>query len=189
LDPNRPSTLSTLLQRRTVLPVKVLAAHTSLVPGEIYVVPPDRHVTIHDGFAETQEDQQGRPKPSVDLLFSSAARTYGERVIAVILTGSGSNGAAGAIEVKRAGGIVIIQNPQTARFPSMPSALPPTLVDFQVEIEQLGPLLTDLLQGRLLPPVEQQGEVLRRLQAWLQEQMHIDFRMYKTTTLLRHIGA
>ncbi|HZR38485.1 MAG TPA: chemotaxis protein CheB [Ktedonobacteraceae bacterium] len=111
LDPNRPSTLSTLLQRRTVLPVKVLAAHTSLVPGEIYVVPPDRHVTIHDGFAETQEDQQGRPKPSVDLLFSSAARTYGERVIAVILTGSGSNGAAGAIEVKRAGGIVIIQNP------------------------------------------------------------------------------
>ncbi|HZR38484.1 MAG TPA: CheR family methyltransferase, partial [Ktedonobacteraceae bacterium] len=71
----------------------------------------------------------------------------------------------------------------------MPSALPPTLVDFHVDLDQLGPLLSDLLQGKLLPPVEQQGEVLRCLLTVLQEQTHIDVRIYKTTTLLRHIGA
>lgn len=124
LDPSRPSSLNTLLQQHISLPVNVITSHTPLQPGEIYVVPANRHVTINDGYAEAQEDHLGHPKPSVDLLLSSAAKAYGQRLIAVILTGSGSNGAVGAIEVKHAGGTVIIQNPQMARFPSMPLALP-----------------------------------------------------------------
>jgi two-component system CheB/CheR fusion protein len=188
LAPHHSSSLSSLLERRCTLPVHVLAARTLLKAGAIYVVPPNRHVTIEDGFALTQEDHKGRPKPSVDLLFESAAQAYGKGVIAVILTGSGSNGAAGAIEVKRAGGIVIIQNPQTARFPSMPAALPPTLVDFHVDLNQLGPLLSSLLRGEPLLTRQQQGETLDRLLTWLLVHMHIDCRMYKTTTLLRHIG-
>src|SRR5205823_10687990 len=68
--------------------------------------------------SEVQGDYNKRPRPSVDLLFSSAAEVYGERLIAVILTGSGSDGAAGAVDVKNAGGTVIVQDPQTARYPS-----------------------------------------------------------------------
>ena len=89
----------------------------------------------------------GRPKPSVDLLLSSAAEAYGEHLIAVILTGAGSDGASGAVDVKNAGGVVIIQNPQTAAYPSMPLSLPPTAVDHVVEMEQIGPLLYEILKG------------------------------------------
>ena len=60
-------------------------------------------------------------------------------LIAVILTGSGTDGAAGAIEVKNLGGIVVVQNPQTARYPSMPLALPPTVIDVEADIERIWP--------------------------------------------------
>src|SRR6185503_13623615 len=106
-----------------------------------------RHVKIRDGHVHLEGDQNERPKPSVDLLLSSAAASYGEHLIAVILTGSGSDGAAGAVEVKNAGGVVIIQNPETAAYPSMPLSLPPTAVDHVAEMELIGPLLFDLLRG------------------------------------------
>ena len=188
LDPRRHSHLSAILQRHTPLPVHVVAANTPLLPGAIYVVPENRHVSLNDGFIEAREDHLGRPKPSLDLLLSSAAAAYGERLIAVILTGLGSNGALGAVEVKRAGGTVIIQNPQTARFPSMPLALPPTVVDIRADLEQIGPLLSDLLTGRHLPIREEQGDVLQRLLAVLTQLEQIDFSMYKPSALLEHIG-
>jgi two-component system, chemotaxis family, CheB/CheR fusion protein len=187
LDPQQPSNLGAILRRRSALPVNVITAHTTLRPGEIYVVGENRHVTINDGYVEVQEDQQGRPKPSLDLLFSSAAMVYGDRLIAVILTGLGSNGSMGAIEVKKAGGTVIIQNPETARFPSMPLALPPAIVDIQVDIERLGPLLYDLLAGNHIPSQEEQGEVLERILSYLKDQVQIDFRMYQPSSLLQHI--
>ena len=189
LDPNRPSSLDTILQRRTALTVEVILDRTILQPGKIYVVPANRHVSVVDGCVEIQGINPKRPRPSVDLLLSSAAEVYGERLIAVILTGSGSDGAAGAIEVKNLGGTVVVQDPQTARYPSMPLALPPTVVDFEVEIEQIGPLLSDLLTGvntRL--PEEKTEDVLRNILEQVSRQASIDFRPYKTTTILRRIG-
>src|SRR5947199_8050186 len=145
--------------------------------GNVYVVPANRHVTISEGFVRLEGDHQGRPRPSVDLLLSTAAHSYGERLIAVILTGSGSDGAAGAVEVKDAGGIVIVQNPQTARYPSMPMALPPTVIDFEVDLERIGPLLNDLLTGASLPPAEEKTEdTLRFILELVSHQASIDFR-------------
>jgi two-component system CheB/CheR fusion protein len=120
LDPQRPSNLGAILERRSKLPVVTVDDHepTPLEGGKIYVVPANRHVTIRDGHVVLEGDHADRPKPSVDLLLSTAAQSYGEHLIAVILTGSGSDGAAGAVEVKKAGGVVIIQNPQTAAYPS-----------------------------------------------------------------------
>lgn len=147
LDPHRPSSLDEILQRRTTLPVVVVEDYTHLQPGTIYVVPSNRHVSIHDHQIRFIEDLGKRPHPSVDTLLSTAAQTCGDRMIAAILTGSGSDGAIGAVDVKNAGGTVIVQDPQTARYPSMPLALPPTVVDFEVDIEQMGPLLYDLVSG------------------------------------------
>ena len=146
LDPQRPSQLGSILERRSNLPIVVVGEEspTRLEKGKIYVVPANRHVKIRDGHVHLESDHGERPKPSVDLLLSSAAEYYGEHLVAVILTGSGSDGAAGAVEVKNAGGVVIIQNPQTAPYPSMPLSLPPTAVDHVVEMEQIGPLLFDL---------------------------------------------
>lgn len=191
LDPQRPSQLGSILERRSMLPVVVVSEHgpTKLANGKIYVVPSNRHVRIVDGQVHLEGDHNDRPKPSVDLLLSSAAESYGEHLIAVILTGSGSDGAAGAIDVKNAGGVVIIQNPQTAAYPSMPLSLPPTAVDHVVEIEQLGPLLFDILQGvRMSEHAEKPDDPLRDLLAQVSAQTNIDFRNYKSSTILRRIG-
>ncbi|HEY2963295.1 MAG TPA: CheR family methyltransferase [Pyrinomonadaceae bacterium] len=190
LDPQRPSQLGSILGRRSTLPVVVVAEHspTPLEAGKIYVVPANKHVKIRDGHVHLEGDHGERPKPSVDMLLSSAAESYGEHLIAVILTGSGSDGAAGAVEVKNAGGVVIIQNPQTAPYPSMPLSLPPTAVDHVVEMEQIGPLLFDILQGINLPAAEKVEDPLRDLLTQVSAQTNIDFRNYKSSTILRRIG-
>src|ERR1041384_2381521 len=111
LDPQRPSQLGAILERRSVLPIVVVSEDppTKLERGTIYVVPANRHVKIVDGHVHLEDDHADRPKPSVDLLLSSAAKSYGEHLVALILTGSGSDGAAGAVDVKNEGGVVLIQ--------------------------------------------------------------------------------
>ncbi|HEX6780079.1 MAG TPA: chemotaxis protein CheB, partial [Ktedonobacterales bacterium] len=104
LDPNRPSHLADILGRRSTLPVQTAGEHEPLVPGMIYVVPANRQVEISDSEITLQEENVGRFKPSIDRLLSSAAEVYGERLIAVILSGTGSDGAAGARAVKKTGG-------------------------------------------------------------------------------------
>ncbi len=189
LDPNRPSSLDLILQKRTTLPVEVVKSNTRLENGKIYVIPSNRHVLIKDHKVELLEDRMRRPRPSVDTLLSSAAEAYGEHLIAVILTGSGSDGAIGAVDVKNAGGTVIVQDPQTARYPSMPMALSPTVVDFEMGLEYIGPLLYDLLTGVTIPQNgERTEDVLHAILEQVSHQANIDFRPYKTSTILRRIG-
>jgi two-component system CheB/CheR fusion protein len=189
LDPHHPSNLGAMLQRRTSLAVEVVESTCNLKPGRIYVVPANCDATISDGQVTAQEDGGGRHKPSLDLLLTSAAAVYGDRLIAVILTGSGSDGAAGAVDVKAAGGTVVIQNPQTARYPSMPLALPPTVVDFEADIERIGPLISDLLGGIRLPQTGgRTDDVLQVIFEQVNRQANIDFSQYKSSTILRRIG-
>jgi two-component system CheB/CheR fusion protein len=190
LDPQRPSHLGSILERRSVLPIVVVTEQppTKLESGKIYVVPANRHVRILDGHVHLEGDHADRPKPSVDMLLSSAAQSYGEHLIAVILTGSGSDGAAGAVDVKNSGGVVIIQNPQTAAYPSMPLSLPPTAVDHVVEIEQIGPMLHDILKRINLPMTAKADDPLRDLLGQVSAQTNIDFRNYKSSTILRRIS-
>ena len=190
LDPQRPSHLGEILNRRTSLPIVVVSDElpTRLENGKIYVVPANKHVKIADGHVHLESDHVERPSPSVDKLLSSAADAYGEHLIAVILTGSGSDGAAGAVDVKTAGGVVIIQNPETAAYPSMPMSLPPTVVDHIVEIEQIGPLLFDLLNGVSIPAEDKIEDPLRELLLHVSAHTNIDFRNYKSSTILRRIS-
>ena len=191
LDPQRRSQLGTILERRSTLPVVVVSENppTQLENGKIYVVPANRHVKIADGMVLLEEDHADRPTPSVDRLLSSAAESYGEHLIAVILTGAGSDGAAGAVDVKKAGGVVIVQNPQTAAYPSMPLSLPPTAVDHVVEMELIGPLLYDIsLKDVNFPAAEKVDDPLRDLLAMVSAQTNIDFRNYKSGTILRRIA-
>jgi two-component system CheB/CheR fusion protein len=189
LDPYRPSNLDQILERRSTLPIVVVQDSTQLEVGKVYVVPANRHVAIRDGLVRLEDDHGNRPRPSVDLLLSSAADSYGDRLIAVILTGSGSDGAAGAVDVKKAGGTVIIQNPETARYPSMPMALPPTAVDHVADLEQMGALIYDLAKGvDLHKPQEKVDDTLRDVLTLVNRQAHIDFRPYKPSTILRRIS-
>ncbi len=189
LDPNRPSMLAPMLERRSTLPIVLVEEPTKLQPGTIYLVPSNQHVTIDDATVRLEGDHRERPRPSVDLLFSTAAAAYGDRLIAVILTGSGSDGAIGAMEVKKASGTVIIQNPDTARYPSMPLALPPTAVDHVADLDRIAALLFDIVTGTSLPePPEANSDALATVLRIVSRHADIDFRQYKPTTILRRIG-
>lgn len=118
LDPHRPSHLGDILARRSTLPVRTVVDQEALEAGVVYVVPANRHIEFTDHLIRLRQEENGRPKPSLDLLLSSAAQAFGEGLIAVILTGSGSDGADGAREVKEQGGTVVIQNPETASYPA-----------------------------------------------------------------------
>src|SRR5689334_21344171 len=144
LDPSRLSHLEEILARKSTVPVRTVRDREHLQNGVVYVVPADRHVEISDHMVNVvAEQRRRRPAPSIDLLLASAAEVFGEQLIAVILTGLGSDGADGARRVKELGGTVVIQNPKTASHPEMPLSLAPTTVDIVADIEAIGPLLKD----------------------------------------------
>ena len=128
LDPGRESHLQEIFGRQSTLPVELVTDRRPLRAGVVYVVPSNQHVEINDHEVSLADDSSHRPKPSVDLLLGSAAQVFGENLYAVVLTGTGSDGADGARLVKEAGGTVIIQNPETASYPGMPLSLAPTTV-------------------------------------------------------------
>lgn len=122
LSPNYPSVLATVMSRFTRLPVRWATEGTRMDPGTVYVAPPDRHLVFqYNGAASLLHSAPVHfSRPSVDLLFSSAARAFGDRTLAVILTGNGYDGSAGAAEVHAVGGVVIAQDEASSEFFSMP---------------------------------------------------------------------
>ena len=189
LDPHHQSHLQTVLQRKTELPVVLVNDRETLRPGSVYVVPANRHVVVNDGTVAVESGGGSHPQPSVDLLLRTAAQAYGERLVAVILTGSGSDGAAGAVDVKHEGGTIVIQDPRTARYPSMPLALPPTVVDHVVDIGRMASLLKNLVLHVPVPAVRESIDTaVAKVIALVSGQSDIDFQNYKSSTLLRRIG-
>ena len=189
LDPALPSRLGTILTRHSTLPVRTVTERMPLEPGVVFVVPSNRDVEIADHEVRLRTDSAGRSRPSVDLLLSSAAQAYGDDLIAVILTGSGSDGTAGARAVKAAGGTVVIQTPQTARFPAMPQSLAPTTVDITANLEDMGSVLQALLADPATPreTTETEEETLQALLAQVQARQGIDFTQYKPPTIRRRL--
>lgn len=187
LDPNRPSHLADILGRRSTLPVQTAGEHEPLVAGMIYVVPANRQVEISDSEITLQEENVGRFKPSIDRLLSSAAEAYGERLIAVILSGTGSDGAAGARAVKKTGGTVIIQDPDTATYPGMPLSLAPNTVDIVATLERMGSIMRDLIAGVPVPTRPDEKKALQAFLEEVRERYGLDFNSYKTPTILRRL--
>jgi two-component system CheB/CheR fusion protein len=187
LDPRRPSHLAEILGKASTIPLVAVSDTTSLEPGTIYVVPANRHVVVTDHEITLSGGDQPRPMPSIDRLFESAAKMYGEGLIAVILTGAGSDGAAGARHVKLAGGTVVIQNPETASFPAMPLSLAPTTVDVVADIEAIGPLLHELVRGEYRPTKPDEESLLTTFLHDVREISGIDFSHYKRPTILRRL--
>jgi two-component system, chemotaxis family, CheB/CheR fusion protein len=189
IDPNATSHLDQILSRRTTLPVRavVAGAPAHLEDGVIYVIPANNDVEISDDVVHLAPAAGQRAMPSIDRLLTSAARAYGERLIAVILTGSGTDGTVGAREVKAAGGAVVIENPATASYPSMPASLAPTTVDLVVDLARIGPLLVDLISGAqdLTTPVA--SNILPDLLEKVRQHTGIDFAQYKNPTILRRL--
>jgi two-component system CheB/CheR fusion protein len=187
LDPRRPSHLHEILARRATLPVRVVEEREALEDGVIFVVPSNRMVEISHGDMRLRAAKPGAVAPSIDVLFESAARVFGPGLIAVILTGSGSDGSSGAWHVKQAGGAVVIENPATAMFPSMPNSIPPSLVDATADLDEIGAVLCELLAaGRPAAAAHDEAD-LRGLLELIHERSGVDFRSYKPATILRRL--
>jgi hypothetical protein len=117
------SRLPWLLSRAGPLPATHPETGEQLKPGHIYVAPPGRHMLLPGGVAELScEPRVNRHRPAVDVMFTSAARWFGDRVVAVVLSGLLDDGAVGAAAVAQSGGLVVVQEPDDADQPSMPRA-------------------------------------------------------------------
>jgi two-component system, chemotaxis family, CheB/CheR fusion protein len=186
LSPSRFSALVEILARKSPLQVRGIRTREPLEPGVIYVAPPNSHVEVTDHEVSLHSDGTG-PQPSIDLLFRSAAAVFGENVIAVVLSGTGSDGASGARMVKFAGGTVIIQNPETAAYPGMPLALAPSVVDIVANRERIAEVLNDLMGGGLVLPPATERSPLQSFLDEVREESGVDFTTYKQPTIERRI--
>lgn len=140
------SGLAGLLQRHTALAVVDAEDKDDAMPGIAYLAPPGYHLLAERGtLALSVDPPVMHARPSIDVLFESAADAYGSLVIGVILTGTGRDGASGLARIKQRGGRAIVQDPATALRAAMPeAALASTLVDWILPLEKIGPRLVEL---------------------------------------------
>ncbi len=148
LDRRHRSLMATILSRRTQLRVKEAEEGDQIMPGYVYIAPPDRHLLVNPNYtlALAQTELVHFVRPSADLLFESVAARYKDRAIAVVLTGSGSDGNMGVRAIKKMGGTVIAQDEATSDFFSMPnSAIQTGSVDFILPLDEIAPALFSLV--------------------------------------------
>jgi two-component system, chemotaxis family, protein-glutamate methylesterase/glutaminase len=146
------SLLATLLQDRTPLGVCEVEDKAPMEPGNIYVAPADYHLLVEDGhFSLSTDDPVRFSRPSIDVTMQSAADTYGERAVGIVLTGANADGANGLKRIFDRGGLALVQTPATAESPTMPAAalsqVPQALVMTLAEISEAVGALPSVFAG------------------------------------------
>jgi two-component system, chemotaxis family, protein-glutamate methylesterase/glutaminase len=148
LDPRHRSLMAEILQRRTGLEVLQAAEGDRIRPRSVYIAPPDHHLLVNpDGALSLSHSELVHfVRPSADLLFESVAASYKERAIAVVLTGTGSDGSLGIAAIKKMGGTVIAQDQDSAEFFGMPAAaIKSGHADFILRLDEIPSALTTLV--------------------------------------------
>ncbi len=147
LPRERPSLLVEIFQPKCSVPVREAQDKEPIIPGTVYFAPPDYHLLVDVGpqLALSADELVHFSRPSIDVLFESAADWYQRRLLGVILTGANQDGAAGLAAVHQAGGLTIVQQPDTAHAPLMvESALKRSPVDMVLTLEEIAGLLQTL---------------------------------------------
>jgi two-component system chemotaxis response regulator CheB len=140
------SGLAAFLQSYSAMPIQEVEDKQPIVPGQVYLAPADYHLLVEAGsFALSTEAPLLAARPSIDMLFESAADAYAERTIGVILTGASDDGALGLAAIARRGGCVLVQEPATAASDVMPLAAIAAAGNARVlPLEQIAPLLIEI---------------------------------------------
>ena len=137
--------LPTFFRRSSDMPVVDVQDKQFIKPGTIYLAPANYHLLVEKGqFNLSVDDAVHHSRPSVDVLFESAADAYGPRVVGIVLTGSNADGVRGAQQIKRRGGLVVVQDPKTAEASQMPQAvIDAGAVDQILRLEEIAPWLVE----------------------------------------------
>lgn len=142
--PDKKSVMPELMQGKCKIKVREAEDKEFLEPGTVYFAPPDYHLLVERdrSISLSAEEPVLFSRPSIDVLFESAADVYGEKLIGVVLTGANPDGANGLKTLVKAGGMAIVQNPQGAQAPVMPEAALKACPDAHIlDLEQIGPFL------------------------------------------------
>jgi len=195
LSPTHKSMLVQLLSRETKLSVTEAKNGDSIEPNNVYITPPDNEISVTGGKMWLQRPKGGvGPKPSVDVLFQSLADDLGENVIGIILSGTGTDGAIGVRHIKATGGLVIVQEPQTAKYNGMPLASIETgLVDMVLSPDKMGEELLDIAQNESytrkikISDIENNANSQQAIFKLLSKRTGTNFSNYKSSTIGRRL--
>lgn len=193
LDPKHPTVLKELLARSTSLAVHLLEEDTRPKVGQVYIISPGHNATVEDGTIKLSPAAEIGPKPSIDLFLNSLATEVGEKSIAVILSGTGSDGAQGVMAVKSANGVVFAQDRKSAKYIGMPDAAIETgAVDLTLPPGQIAQKIGEFIQSsdKTLQAIKnpQAKSNLEKVFQRIFEQTGYDFSGYKLKTINRRIA-
>jgi two-component system CheB/CheR fusion protein len=197
LSPDHESKLAEILQIASRIPVTQVNESVAVHPDQVYVVPPNKSMTMSDGHINllplsTIEERRA----PVDIFFRTLADSHGPRSVAVVLSGTGANGSMGLKRVKEFGGAAFVQNPREAEFDEMPrNAIATDLIDAVLPVAEIPERIVayDEKLGQIRIPVEiterqdEQQHALREIFTQLRVRTGHDFSNYKRATVLRRI--
>ena len=192
LDPTHRSELGPILARHTLMPVHEVQEPRAIEGNHVYVIPPGRKLVIVDhGIATRKFDEPRGQRAPIDQFFRSAATSKGDGY-GVILSGAGADGSVGIKSIKESGGIILVQDPNEAEYPSMPRAAIATgCADAVLPMRDLARRLTEFIRNRqqILPEsFDASGqEAVRRVLAYLSVRTGHDFSGYKRATVMRRL--
>ncbi|MCF1183207.1 PAS domain-containing protein [Marichromatium gracile] len=196
LSPDHKSMMGNLLARHTEMPVVTVTDGMRLEPNRVHLIPPANMMTVlGDALRLSPKNPRGLALP-IDLFFTSLAKEFGRHAIGVVLSGTGSDGTRGAVAINDAGGLLLAQDPESAKFDGMPRSVIATgLVDATLSPDDLGPRLIEFINQapQIKTETSPQGPTFDKDDA-LDEAMHllkhqggINFRDYKPATVMRRI--
>jgi two-component system CheB/CheR fusion protein len=192
LSPDHPSQLGTILAGRTRMPVTQVESAIKFRPNCVYVIAPDRELVLEgDSLLAPRITEPRSKRTPIDTFFHSVAATHRDG-LAVVLSGSGSDGALGIRAVKEAGGVVFAQDPNDAEYPMMPhSAIATGVVDFVAPVHALVQRLADVVRSKRAVHQLKEDDLQQALSSivnLLQARTGHDFSHYKRTTVMRRVA-
>ncbi len=204
LSPDHKSMMDNLLARHTKMPVQVATHGMPLAADGVFLIPPATQMTLADGHLQLAPKPDHGLSLPIDVFFKSMAEQVGERAVAIVLSGTGSDGARGVPRVNEEGGLVMVQAPASAKFDGMPrAALSTGLADAVLPPDQLAVRLAEYMRNepplsdldgpdgrkarRRTPVSEQYLSALDQVLAAVQSASGINFRDYKPGTVIRRV--
>ena len=195
LSPDHKSLMAELLAKKTKLPITEINDDSELEKNHIYVIPPSMNLVIEEGHLKLLDKPKGQKlNLPIDMFFESIALEYKENAVGVILSGTGSDGSRGLKTIKENGGLVIVQDPNQAKFDGMPqSAIGTGLVDYVLPVQKMNEEILEYYNTPELLKADSDfmqfdEKSLSQILEILRKSTDLDFSLYKKPTLIRRMA-